>query len=126
MAVGKLLTMLSKVSDAPWTAILRSVEVTPALQLAGTKDGIYVVADPDWLHVLDVTKPFRTREASDKHVKLFTYLMKHREASNTDLTSLLNYAHASQTSRFLREAKYVKRSGTGPNIRWSVGELPDV
>lgn len=124
-SVGKLLKLLSKVADEPWTAVQHSVDTVAALQLTGTKDGIYVTVRPEWHTVLDVTKPFRTREASDKHVRLFTYLMRHGDASNTDITSLLGYAHAPQTSRFLREAKYVKRAGIGPNIRWSLGDLPD-
>jgi ATP-dependent DNA helicase RecG len=118
--VAKLVTLLQKVEERPWEALQAAVKKVRVLQFSGDKNGVYVSVKPEWRNVLQVTKGFRTREASEKHVKLFDYLKKHGEASNTDITALLRYAHTSQTSRFLKGAKYVKRSGNGPNIRWSL------
>jgi ATP-dependent DNA helicase RecG len=118
--VGKLVTLLSKVEDQPWEGLQAAVKKVKVLQFSGDKNGVYVSVKTEWRNLFKVTRVFRTREASDKHVKLFGYLVKHGEASNTDITALFEYAHTSQTSRFLKRAKYVKRSGNGPNIRWSL------
>jgi predicted HTH transcriptional regulator len=118
--VAKLLKQVSKVHNDPWKAIQTAVETFTALEFCGKKEGIYVRVEANWGPVLMIAKQFRTPATSDKHVKLYEYLMRHTEASNADLTGVLDYTYASQTSKFLREAKYVRRKGSGSSARWSL------
>ena len=119
-SIGKLIKQVGKVHNEPWKAIQKAVETFPAIELCGKKEGIFVRVTAEWGPSLNAVKQFRTPTTSDKHVKLFDYLMRHNEASNSDLTGLLGYTYASQTSKFLREARYVRRKGGGSSVRWSL------
>lgn len=109
---------LTRITDSPWQAIQSAVEELPYVELCGTSSGIYVRTTRSSARLFKVTKQLKASRASEKHVKLYTYLKRHEETSNSDLTDLLGHSHSSQTSRFLREATYVRRRGTGPSARW--------
>ncbi len=119
-SIGKLMKQVGKVHNEPWKAIQKAAETFLAIELCGKKDGIFVRVKADWAPLLEVLKQFRTPTTSQKHVRLFDYMIRHGEASNSDLTGLLGYSYASQTSKFLREARYVRRKGSGSTARWSL------
>jgi ATP-dependent DNA helicase RecG len=86
--------------------------------LCGTRQGIFVRVTEPWRNFLNVSKALRVPDTSDKHVDLYKYMKRHGKASNAELTEVLHYNYSSQTSKFLREAEYVKRIGSGISSRW--------
>lgn len=109
---------LRAIQDDPWTRIKESAERLPQVEICGTNQGVYLRVQREWRKLLKVSKDFRTTATSAKHVKLYDFLKHHGEATNAEVSELLDHNHSSQTSRFLREAKYVARSGSGPKARW--------
>ena len=109
------------VSDV-WPAIRDSVDRHNQVELCGTKDGIFIRVTKGWNDFFDVKKTLRISSTSDKHVKVYDYLLEFGEATNEDITNLLGHKNATHTSKFLREASYTKRAGNGSSARWSLIE----
>jgi len=110
------------VRDA-WPAIRESAERNEQFELCGTKEGVFVRVTSSWNSFFDVKKTLRISVTSEKHVKVYDYLLEFGEATNEDITNLLGHKSATHTSQFLREASYAKRTGNGARARWSlIGE----
>lgn len=109
------------VSDV-WPAIRDSVDRQNQVELCGTKDGVFIRVTKGWNDFFDVKKTLRISSTSDKHVKVYDYLLEFGEATNEDITNLLGHKNATHTSKFLREASYTKRVGNGSSARWSLIE----
>jgi ATP-dependent DNA helicase RecG len=122
VAVPALERPLARVADDPWATIVSAVEEMGQVELCGTNRGVYVRVAANWKNFLNVGRTFRVSETSTKHVKLYSYLKRHGDATNSDITELLGHKHSSQTSAFLRNAEYAKRTGVGPGARWSLIE----
>jgi predicted HTH transcriptional regulator len=114
---------LARVSDDSWSSIVSAVGNMEQVELCGTNRGVYVRVAGHWKSLLRVSRAFRVSGTSAKHVKLYAYLKRHGDASNSDISELLGHKHSSQTSAFLRNAEYAKRTGVGPGARWSLVEL---
>ena len=109
------------VSDS-WGAIRDSAERNEQFELCGTKDGVFVRDIQSWNSFLDVKKTLRISTTSEKHMKVYDYLLEFGEVTNEDITNLLGHKNATHTSAFLREASYAKRVGNGAKARWSLIE----
>jgi len=99
---------------------MSAVGVEGVVEPCGTQSGIFIRVTPKWKAFLGVGREFAPSRNSEKHVALYRYLKRHGEASNANLRGVLKHASASQTSGFLRHAKYVERTGSGPSARWSL------
>lgn len=122
IAVQSLTKQLAKAVDDPWDAVERAIGKLPSVELCGTRAGIFVRLKPEWSKSFEVTKTFRVTSASQKHVRLYQYLARHRSASNSDIKAHLGFKQTSQTSAFLKSASYVKRSGRGPSSVWALAD----
>ena len=120
VSVQSLEASLSKLTDDPWADVQQALGNLSQVELCGTNDGVFVRVKAAWKTVLQVGRTFRVPSTSQKHMKLYGFLKRHGEASNADLTEQLGYKYSSQTSKFLRGAKYVARTGSGPSARWSL------
>ena len=120
--VPTLERLLARVADDPWIIIVDAVLKMEQVELCGTNGGVYVRVVLSWRNFLKVSRAFRVSETSTKHVKVYSYLKRHGDASNSDITELLGHKHSSQTSAFLRNAEYARRTGVGPGARWSLVE----
>lgn len=122
VSVGDIQKKLSKVVKDPWEALGTSMSKLPYLELCGTNDGIFIRVKTDWNEYFGVTKTFKIRSSSGKHVKLHAYLSRHGSASNDDIKRFVGFKHSSLTTAFLKSAKYVRLTGKGPAARWSIKE----
>jgi predicted HTH transcriptional regulator len=111
---------LSRLVTSPWRAVQSAVSKVSSVELCGTPSGVSIRVKPSWKDFLEVGRIFHPSVNSAKHVKLYSYLKQHGDASNADLRSVLGHAYSSQTSRFLKDAKYVRRTGSGPSAKWSL------
>jgi ATP-dependent DNA helicase RecG len=118
--VHSLAKQLAKAVDTPWDAIEQAAQKLPSVELCGTRSGIFIRCRPEWAKLLDVTKVFRVTSASQRHVKLYRFLLRHGRASNADIKAHLGFKQTSQTSVFLKSASYVRRSGRGPSSVWEL------
>ena len=109
------------VSDV-WPAIRESAQRNDQFELCGTKEGVFIRVNKSWNNFLDVKKTLRISVTSEKHVKVYDYLLEFGEATNEDITNLLGHKSATHTSQFLREASYAERTGSGAKARWSLIE----
>ena len=73
----------------------------------GANKGVFVRVLPLWADRYEVTKNLRVPTTSAKHVARYTYLKRHGDAANSDLTAILGQRHGSQTSKSLKDATYV-------------------
>jgi ATP-dependent DNA helicase RecG len=108
--------------DDTWTSIKESADRNEQFELCATKECVFVRVTSSWNIFLDVKKTLRISLTSEKHVKVYDYLMEFGEATNEDITNLLGHKNATHTSAFLREATYAKRTGSGTKARWSLIE----
>lgn len=109
------------VSDV-WPAIKDAVERHSQIELCGTKEGVFIRVRRSWNDFFDVKKTLKISSTSEKHVKVYDYLLEFGDATNEDITNLLEHKNATHTSKFLREASYTKRTGNGSSARWSLVE----
>ncbi|NMY51919.1 RNA-binding domain-containing protein [Pseudomonas sp. WS 5011] len=121
--VADLTKRLKGIVSDPWAAIKDAVARHEEIELCGTKDGVFVRIKPKWADFFDVRQTLKINRASDKHVKVFDYLMEFSEGSNENFTKLLAHKKSTHTSAFLREAAYVARRGNGPGARWYLSEV---
>lgn len=105
-----------------WPAIKDAVNRHHHIELCGTKEGVFIRVTTLWNSYFTVRKSLKIPSTSDKHVKLFDYLVEFGEGSNEDITKLLEHKNATHTSQFLRDTLYAKRKGNGPSARWSLVE----
>lgn len=120
VSVEDIQRRLSKVSDTPWQSLLDAVDRIDQLELCGTKQGIFIRVNRAWRKFFEVSKTLKVPTSSEKHVRLYKYLKRHGEAANADLTEVLGHKYSSQTSKFLRDAEYVRRRGSGVNAIWFI------
>ena len=66
------------------------------------------------------SKPFREAVNSEKHVKLYLYLKKHKAANNEIIKTLLQFSRSSVTSNFLAKLRYTKNTGKSRSSLWSL------
>jgi ATP-dependent DNA helicase RecG len=119
--IADVLKGLARLIDNPWKATLGAIATLNGIvELCGTQSGIFIRVRPQWKSFMEVGREFNPSKNSDKHVTLFRYLKQHGTASNANLREALGHTHSSQTSSFLRHAKYVQRTGSGPSARWSL------
>lgn len=123
VSVKDLLSKLKPFNIEPWKAVLEVLEnkvMSKIIELAGNRNGVFIKVKDSYLEYLKVSKKMKITAASEKHVKLFTFMMKHKNATNEDITKLLKYKHSSQTSTFLRNLEYVKKKKTGVTSFWAL------
>jgi ATP-dependent DNA helicase RecG len=114
---------LSKIVQNPWLAIEKSMEREEMQQFFlyhGNNDGIYICTNARGIIALGVGKAFKTASNSEKHVKLFRYLKRHKTATNEEIMTHLSFSYSSSTSTFLKKLKYIKNSGQSRSSRWSL------
>jgi hypothetical protein len=117
-SVFNVILSLARIEEDPWLAAKRAAEHLPFLELCGDQSGVYIRIQPNWNSLFEVQKSYRVSRSSDKYVALYDFLREHESGSNADISRLLGYSHSSQTSRFLRETSWVRRSGNGPSATW--------
>lgn len=114
---------LSKIVQNPWQAIEKSLEREEMKQFFlyhGNNDGVYICTTARGIVALAVGKAFKTASNSEKHVKLFKYLKRHKTATNEEIMTHLLFSYSSSTSTFLKKLKYIKNSGQSRSSRWSL------
>lgn len=116
--VSNLRKQLNKIDNNPWDVIESALVKLTTVELSGTRDGVFIRVKPDWNEIFMVTKTLRITPTSQKHVKLYRYLLRHGSASNADIKAHIGFKYTSQTSKFLKSASYVRRKG----IMWSLIE----
>jgi hypothetical protein len=67
----------------------------------GTNKGVLLRVLPFRADHYEVAKNLRVPTTSAKHMALYTYLERHGDAANSDLTTILGPRYGSQTSKFL-------------------------
>lgn len=119
ISVNEVIQRVSGVSKNGWLDVKESVERIEQVELCGNKDGIFIRVNPTWNEFFEIRKAFFVQMlTSEKHVKLYEYLMEVGEASNEDITYLLGHKNSTYTSAFLRKSKYVYRTGKSRSSRW--------
>lgn len=114
---------IGKVIQKPWQEIQKSMdreEMKEFFTYQGNNDGIFICTNRRGIVALDVSKAFRTTANSEKHVKLYLYLKKHKSATNEEIKDLLGFKYASSTSKFLKNLTYVKNAGKSRKSNWSL------
>ncbi len=123
IAISEIEKDLKKVFKEPWTEIEKAINregMKQYIQLRGNNNGVFITTTNIGNIWLDVSNPFREAVNSDKHVKLFLHLKKHKTANNESIKSLLQFSGASVTSNFLAKLKYAKNTGRSRNSLWSL------
>lgn len=105
-----------------WSSINDSVGRHQEIEICGTKEGVFIRIKPKHNDYFDVIRTFKIPTTSEKHVKLFGYLVEFNGSSNEDITNLLGHKNATHTSAFLRSSKYAYRIGNGSKARWFLKE----
>ncbi|BAY29550.1 hypothetical protein NIES2107_13930 [Nostoc carneum NIES-2107] len=118
ISVNEAQKRIRSLSTNSWISLKESVEKIKQIEFCGSKDGVYIRVNPEWNEFFDTRKTFSVTTTSTKHFKLYDYLMEFEEASNDEITTLLEHRNSTHTSKFLKDAKYVYRTGSSRNSRW--------
>lgn len=106
--------MIKKVTEDTSKAIIDfSNRWDTYLEICGTKEGIFLRIMDNSVDFFDLHKTFKPPPNSDKFVKLFFMLKKHKWVSNENVSILLGYKQSQSTSRFLSDIEWIERSGKG-------------
>ncbi len=92
------------------------------LEICGTKEGILLRIKDNSVDFFDLHKTIKPPPNSDKFVKLFFMLKKHKWVSNEDVSTLLGYKQSQSTSRFLSDIEWIERSGKGIATKYKLLE----
>ncbi len=92
------------------------------LEICGTKEGILLRIKEDSVVFFDLHKTIKPPPNSNKFVKLFFMLKKHKWVSNEDVSTLLGYKQSQSTSRFLSAIEWIERSGKGIATKYKLSE----
>jgi ATP-dependent DNA helicase RecG len=121
-SVVEISKRVSSVASDSWLEIQDSVSRHNEIELCGTKEGVFIRITRNWNDFFDVKKTLRISSTSEKHVKVYGYLLEFGEATNEDITNLLDHKNTTHTSKFLKDASYTTRTGHGSSARWSLIE----
>lgn len=92
------------------------------LEICGTKEGILLRIKDNSVEFFDLHKTIKPPPNSDKFVKLFFMLKKHKWVSNEDVSTLLGYKQSQSTSRFLSDIEWIERSGKGIATKYKLSD----
>lgn len=92
------------------------------LEICGTKEGIFLRIKDNTVDIFGLHKTIKPPPNSDKFVKLFFMLKKHKWVNNEDVSTLLGYKQSQSTSRFLGEIEWIERSGKGIASKYKLSE----
>lgn len=123
VSINEIEKDLKKVFKEPWTEVEKAINregMKQYIQLKGNNEGVFITTTTIGNIWLDVAKPFREAINSDKHVKLFLYLKKHKSANNEVIKTLLQFSRSSVTSNFLAKLRYAKKTGKSRSSLWSL------
>jgi len=118
VAVEEIESKLERIAESPWHSVTKAVNKMKEVELSANNSGVVVRVVSPWKAFFNVSRLFRPSNNSLKHIALYSYLKKHKDASNSDIREVVGHAYASQTSKFLKDAKYVARKGSGTSARW--------
>lgn len=114
---------LWKIYKDPWSEVEKSLKkesMSSYIELKGSNNGLFITTTSIGDIWLDVSKKFNATSNSEKHIKLFRHLKKHKSANNEEIKKLLNFSRPSVTSNFLAKLKYVKNTGKSRSSIWSL------
>ena len=92
------------------------------LEICGTKEDILLRIKDNSVDFFNLDKTIKPPPNSDKFVKLFFMLKKHKWVSNEDVSTLLGYKQSQSTSRFLSGIEWIERSGKGIASKYQLSE----
>jgi predicted HTH transcriptional regulator len=120
--ISELENKIRKITENPWDAIQRAMDVKAIklyLEFKGTNKGVFICVKEVFKEVFSVRRTIKTTSTNSKHVLLYEYLKKFGSGSNDEITHILGHKHASQTSLFLKNSEYVKK-GKNANSKWTL------
>lgn len=123
VSINEIEKDLKRVFKEPWTEIEKAINreaMKQYIQLKGNNDGVFITTTNIGNIWLDVAKPFRDAVNSEKHVKLYLYLKRHKSANNEVIKTLLQFSRSSVTSNFLAKLRYAKNTGKSRSSLWSL------
>lgn len=120
ISVSEAQKRIRHLSENYWISLKESVDRIEQIEFCGSKEGVYIRVNPNCNEFFDIRRTFSVTTTSIKHVKLYNYLMEFGEASNDDITTLLEHKTSTHTSKFLKDANYVDHIGRSRNSRWFI------
>ncbi|GHB73136.1 hypothetical protein GCM10008107_23200 [Psychrosphaera saromensis] len=117
ISVSDLLKRTKHLKNSGWQEIKEIVEQQQFFELCGNNSGVYVKISKSWSNNFGISKNFKVPRTSEKYVKLYDFLNAYGEATNEDVSNLLNQS-TSHTSLFLKNTEFAKRLGNGPSSKW--------
>ena len=113
---------LKKISENPWLAIEKAMSdasLNIYVKYRGNNSGIYIYVTDLYREYFQVKKAIKFSSTSEKYIALFRFLKKYVSGSNEEISNVLGYKHASQTSLFLKKTEFVKK-GKAANSKWTL------
>ncbi|MGE0174044.1 MAG: RNA-binding domain-containing protein [Oligoflexales bacterium] len=110
---------ISKIATDSWSAVQNFIKRWDQfVELCGSKEDLSLVVKGSAKDYFNVQTTLKPKLGSEKYVSLFSLLKNHGSLPNEDILEMLQHGHSSTTSRFLRETKWVSRSGEAKAARW--------
>jgi ATP-dependent DNA helicase RecG len=119
--VSELESKLKKLTENPWNSIEKSMHdncLKPYVEYKGNSNGVYICVTDVYKDFFHVKKAFKNSSTNEKHINLYRFLKEFGSGSNEEISNLIGYKHASQTSVFLKKTEFVKK-GKSTNSKWT-------
>ncbi|PVH25195.1 RNA-binding domain-containing protein [Sphingobacterium corticibacter] len=123
VSISELERDLKKKYRDPWKEIekaLNNEDLINYIELKANNQNVFITTTEAGDIALDVSRKFKATTNSEKHVKLFKHLKKHKSANNEEIKNLLKFSRASVTSNFLSKLEYLKNTGKSRSSTWSL------
>ncbi len=115
--------MIKKVTEDTSKAVIEfSKRWETYLEICGTKQSVLLRIKDSSVDFFNLDKTIKPPPNSDKFVRLFFMLKKHKWVNNEDVSALLGYKQSQSTSRFLSSIEWIERSGKGIASKYQLSE----
>lgn len=123
ISLPECLKLIEKTSKDPWKSVFDCLERWPhIIELFGTKIQIGIKVNKSAKKLFNIQKEYKAAPANAKYLALFKLLQQHPFAMHKEITEMLGYDRGTQTSRFLKEIRWITSKGKTTATRWMLAQ----
>ena len=110
-------------TKTPWLTIQQSLSRwSDFIELCGSKEQIGIRVKKAALNFFELKHEHQIARVSDKCVALFIHLKQYKESNNKEITRVMGHAHATQTSKLLKDIRWIYNTGKTTATSWYLGK----
>lgn len=127
LTLPQCFNLIRKVTPDIWTNILDFINRWEQfVDLCGSKKEIYLRIKHDAKDFFKLSKTLQPPKNSEKFVKLFHLLKKHKWANSKEISDHLGFKQSTSANRFLASINWIKKTENGSGIKYKITDAYDI